>query len=251
MLKMKKISSLALLMAAVFATTACNEDKKAETPAKAEQAQATNENVKDDSYAVGVLFGTDVKNVIEAQKDVMSYNADKLVLGIQDVLNGKINLDNPELVNTLKGLDEKLKAASQQKAAEQAQKAQAENDKFVAEFKQKSGVKETKSGLLYRIEKAGEGAAIKAADVVKVHYTGKLVNGEVFDSSVERGQPAEFALDQVIPGWTEGLQLLKKGGKMELVIPASLAYGEQEVGSIPANSTLYFEVEVLDVKPAK
>ena len=84
-----------------------------------------------------------------------------------------------------------------------------------------------------------------------MHYTGKLPNGTVFDSSVERGQPAEFALNQVIPGWTEGLQLVKKGGKIELVIPANLAYGDQDLGVIPANSTLHFDVEVLDVTPAK
>ena len=92
---------------------------------------------------------------------------------------------------------------------------------------------------------------IKPTDLVKVHYTGKLPDGTVFDSSVERGQPAEFKLDQVVPGWTEGLQLVKKGGKIELVLPPQLAYGEQGTGPIPPNSTLHFDVEVLDVTPEK
>ena len=87
--------------------------------------------------------------------------------------------------------------------------------------------------------------------MVKVHYTGKLPNGDVFDSSVERGQPVEFPLDRVIAGWTEGLQLVKKGGKIELVIPPSLGYGEQGAGAqIPPNATLHFDVEVLDVNPS-
>ena len=99
-----------------------------------------------------------------------------------------------------------------------------------------------------KITEAGKGDAIKATDTVKVHYTGKLPDGKVFDSSVERGQPVEFKLNQVIKGWTEGLQLVKKGGKIELVIPPELAYGKQGAGdSIPPDATLYFDVEVLDV----
>ena len=107
--------------------------------------------------------------------------------------------------------------------------------------------------LLYKITEAGKGDAIKATDTVKVHYTGKLPDGKVFDSSVERGQPVEFKLNQVIKGWTEGLQLVKKGGKIELVIPPELAYGKQGVTAIQFHlmSTLYFDVEVLDVNPKK
>ena len=103
---------------------------------------------------------------------------------------------------------------------------------------------------MYKIINEGKGAAIKPTAVVTVHYTGKLADGKVFDSSVERGSPAEFKLNQVVKGWTEGLQLVKKGGKIELVLPPELAYGEQGAGAvIPPNSTLFFEVEVLDVNP--
>ncbi|WP_439240144.1 FKBP-type peptidyl-prolyl cis-trans isomerase [Lonepinella sp. BR2474] len=253
MLNIKKISTLALLISAAVATVACNEKAQADTSktTQTQAAQATTGDVKDSSYAVGVLFGTDLKGVIDAQKDLITYDQAKLLAGLNDALNGKIDLNNPELGNTLKSLDETLKNASQKKAAEQAQKAQQEGEKFVAEFKKKDGVKTTESGLVYRIEKAGEGVAIKPEDTIKVHYTGKLPNGTVFDSSVERGEPVEFVLNQLIPGWIEGLQLIKKGGKIELVVPPALGYGDQDMGQIPANSTLHFELEVLDVTPAK
>ncbi|MGF7453790.1 FKBP-type peptidyl-prolyl cis-trans isomerase [Pasteurella bettyae] len=254
MVKFQKITAIALLVSAVLATSACKDDKKAETQAAAEPAkqtaqapQANNTQAKDPSYAIGVLIGNDLKGLVDAQKEVFTYDNQKVLAGVADALNGKIDLTNQDIVDTLKGIDEKLKNAAQAKAEARAKQAKADSEKFIAEFKKKDGVKETKSGLLYRIEKEGEGNPIKATDTVKVHYTGKLTNGTVFDSSVERNQPAEFMLNQVIPGWTEGLQLIKKGGKIELVIPAELAYGDQELGQIPANSTLHFDVEVLDV----
>ena len=151
---------------------------------------------------------------------------------------------------TLEAIEAKLVSASKAKAEAIAKSAQDEGDKYRADFAKGKDVKTTKSGLLYKIENAGKGEAIKATDTVKVHYTGKLPNGKVFDSSVERGQPVEFQLNQVIPGWTEGLQLVKKGGKIQLVIPPALGYGKQGAGaSIPPNSTLIFDVEVLDVNP--
>ena len=238
-MKLHKLSAIALMVGAVFSTSVLADD-------------AADKKFTDDaSYAVGALLGTDLKGLVDAQKDVINYDKERVLAGVADALNGKVDLsENKALVETLNKVDEKLKAASQAKAAEQAKQAKEDGAKLVAEFKKKSGVKETKSGLLYRVEKEGSGDAIKDTDVVKVHYTGKLPNGKVFDSSVERGQPVEFALNQVIQGWIEGLQLIKKGGKIELVIPAELAYGDQEMGAIPANSTLYFEVEVLDVNPA-
>lgn len=260
MLKIQKISAIALLVGAVFATAACNEKEKTAASSDAKTAvQADAALTKDPSYAVGVLLGSDLKGLVESQKEAISYDQDKLIAGVKDALAGKVDLSqNKELQETLTALNDKLSKAAEAKAKEEAEKAveaakqaKADGEKFAAEFKVKEGVKETKSGLLYRIEKEGEGAVIKPEDTVKVHYTGKLPNGTVFDSSVERGQPAEFALNQVIPGWTEGLQLVKKGGKIELVIPANLAYGEQDLGVIPANSTLHFDVEVLDVTPAK
>ena len=120
---------------------------------------------------------------------------------------------------------------------------------FLAKNAENKSVYQTKSGLQYKIEKKGNGKKPKATDKVKVHYTGKLLDGKVFDSSVERGQPAELFLNQVIPGWTEGLQLMDVGSKYTLYIPYNLAYGEQPVGSIPPGSTLIFEVELLEILP--
>ena len=135
------------------------------------------------------------------------------------------------------------------KAPEPAkQVAERKDADFLAENAKKEGVKTTASGLQYKITQQGNGKQPTAQSVVKVHYTGKLLDGKVFDSSVERGQPVEFPLNQVIPGWTEGLQLMKEGSKATLYIPAQLAYGEQGVpGTIPPNSTLIFDVELIKV----
>ena len=121
--------------------------------------------------------------------------------------------------------------------------------KFLEENKKKSGVKVTASGLQYEVVKQGSGKMPQATDMVKVHYTGTLINGTKFDSSVDRGKPTEFRLNQVIPGWTEGLQLMKVGSKFKFYIPSELAYGENPPGPpIQPGSTLVFDVELLDVK---
>ena len=122
-------------------------------------------------------------------------------------------------------------------------------NEFLAENAKKPGVKTTASGLQYKIIKEGTGKRPTDKDTVKVHYTGKLIDGKVFDSSVQRGQPVEFPLGGVIKGWTEGLKLIKEGGKIMLFIPPELGYGARGAGqTIPPNSALIFEVELLEVK---
>lgn len=126
--------------------------------------------------------------------------------------------------------------------------ARAEGEQFLAENGKKENVKTTASGLQYVVEKEGTGAQPTAEDEVTVHYTGKLLNGQVFDSSVNRGEPATFPLNRVIPGWTEGVQLMKEGAKYTFFIPSDLAYGPQGVpGAIPPHSTLIFDVELIKV----
>lgn len=127
-------------------------------------------------------------------------------------------------------------------------KAREAGEKFLAENKMKEGVKVTPSGLQYVVVKEGEGAMPTAEDEVTVHYTGKLLDGTVFDSSVNRGEPATFPLNRVIPGWTEGVQLMKEGAKYTFFIPSDLAYGAQGVpNAIPPHSTLIFDVELIKV----
>ena len=129
------------------------------------------------------------------------------------------------------------------------EKNKAEGEAFLTKIKTEDGVKTTESGLAYKVLTEGTGASPKSTDQVTVHYTGKLISGKVFDSSVERGQPATFPLNRVIPGWTEGLQLMKKGGKSVFYIPSNLAYGERGAGGvIPPNATLIFEVELKEIK---
>ncbi|WP_255857247.1 FKBP-type peptidyl-prolyl cis-trans isomerase [Bacterioplanoides sp. SCSIO 12839] len=132
-------------------------------------------------------------------------------------------------------------------------KKQAEENKVkAAEFwnenATKDGVQQTRSGLQYKVLEEGTGASPAATDMVKVHYHGTLIDGSVFDSSVERGQPISFGLNQVIPGWTEGLQLMKEGGKTRLFIPSALAYGDRAAGSIPPGSLLIFDVELIAIQ---
>lgn len=137
---------------------------------------------------------------------------------------------------------------------ETQQKAQAKSEgnadagkTFLAENAKKAGIKTTASGLQYEVIKEGTGATPTATSQVTVNYEGKLIDGTVFDSSFARHEPVTFGLNQVIPGWTEGLQLMKEGGRYRFFIPAELGYGAQETGTIPANSTLIFDVELLKV----
>ncbi|MCW9710849.1 FKBP-type peptidyl-prolyl cis-trans isomerase [Avibacterium sp. 21-586] len=233
MLKIQKFSLITLALSAVVSGSVFAD-------------QATDKKFNDEaSYVVGYATGKQfLETLINDQKDVISYDKVRVLQGVKDALDGKADLTDQQIQEKLKMIGDKVYEARQAKV-------QAENEKFTADFMKKDGAKKTASGLMYRIEKAGEGAALKPDDMVKVHYTGKLADGTVFDSSVERGQPAEFKLNQVIKGWTEGLQLVKKGGKIALLIPADLAYGKQGSGPIPPNSTLYFDVEVLDVTPEK
>ena len=145
--------------------------------------------------------------------------------------------------------NEKMQKAEQEvKLKALAEKEQGDMDKYLAD--NKITAKPTASGLIYIETKKGSGASPKATDMVKVHYTGKLMDGTVFDSSVQRGEPAEFPLNRVIPGWTEGLQLMKKGGKATMILPSNIAYGANGAGSIAPYSPLVFEVELIDFKDA-
>lgn len=191
------------------------------------------------SYSQGMMMGTNLSQA-NAEGQV---NSDEFVKGLTKGLSGEKNtLYTDAQVQEAVGV---LQAEFAKKAA--AEQATLAVDAKKAAFKDME-VKTTASGLEYVVVQAGSGDSPKATDTVSVHYTGKLLNGTVFDSSVQRGQPAEFGLNQVIPGWTEGLQLMNKGAKYTFYIPSALGYGARGAGqSIPPNSDLIFEVELLDI----
>lgn len=192
------------------------------------------------SYAIGLQIGQQLKD--SGLKD-LDINAIKQ--GLEDVLTEKQPiLPLNELHDALRQIHERA-MAEKKKEAEKA--AQAGVD-FLKENLTKDDVKSTESGLQYSILKEGDGKIPAATDTVRVHYTGKLIDGTVFDSSVERGQPAEFPVNGVIRGWVEALQLMPVGSKWRLYIPQELAYGSQGAGaSIPPFSTLIFDVELLAI----
>lgn len=189
------------------------------------------------SYAWGLAMGMQLKGMGVKEIDSESFKD-----GVKVAFDGGTPVITTEEAQKL--INDYLEDL-QKKATEAAQ---AEAKTFLDANAQKEGVKVTASGLQYKVIKEGEGATPTAEDEVTVHYTGKLLNGTVFDSSVNRGEPATFPLNRVIPGWTEGVQLMKEGAKYEFYIPSDLAYGPQGIPNvIPPHSTLIFEVELIKV----
>ncbi|WP_043587985.1 FKBP-type peptidyl-prolyl cis-trans isomerase [Geminisphaera colitermitum] len=171
-----------------------------------------------------------------------------ILKGIKTSFDGQ---PGPDFEKVGPAIDQLLRTRQAAAQAVASEKGKAEAEKFFADLKQNPKVTFLPSGLAYEIIAESNGDKPKAADTVKVHYTGKLVDGTVFDSSVERGEPAEFPLNGVIPGWTEGLQLVGKGGKIKLYVPSELGYGAQGAGGkIPGFATLVFDVELLEITPA-
>jgi len=246
---MKNIFKVSLLAAAVALTVGCNE-KEEQVAATQEAGAVTFKDANEKAaYAIGASFSRYVSTTLEKQAEFgMTLDKEVILQGITDTLRDNSKLTDEEMIETLKAYDTKVKAATEKAQLEAAEKSAAEATAFLEENAKAEGVTVTDSGLQYSVITKAEGPKPAAEDTVTVHYVGTLVDGTVFDSSVERDQPAKFPLNRVIPGWTEGVQLMSVGEKYKLVIPAELGYGEQGAGSIPPGATLIFEVELLDIE---
>lgn len=195
------------------------------------------------SYGIGYDLGRNIK------ESKVALDADLIAQGLRDCLAGAESKVTPEAFQTaMAKVQDEMRGNAQAAAAVAGEAAGKEGDVFREANAKKPGVKTTATGLQIETITEGTGESPKATDTVKVHYTGTLINGTKFDSSVDRGQPISFPLNGVIPGWTEGLQLMKVGGKSRLVIPSNLGYGPQgSPPTIPPNATLVFEVELLEI----
>jgi len=196
------------------------------------------------SYALGLGIGSQLKGM-----GAESLNIDDFAQAIKDSIAGKEQIKAAEAQQIVQEFFVEQEKKQRAAAAEKGKQMKAEGEKYLAENAKKEGVVTTASGLQYMVLKEGTGKSPKATDNVMCHYEGFLTDGTVFDSSVQRGTPATFPLGGVIKGWTEGLQLMKEGGKTRFFIPYNLAYGEAGAsGSIPPYATLIFDVELIEVK---
>jgi FKBP-type peptidyl-prolyl cis-trans isomerase FkpA len=226
-----------VLLAALGLAVAGCQQKPAEPKARTDDQQAI--------YAFGLAAGRQMAT----QTDQLRLTPEEKTAfqdGLTDALAGK------QADFDVAAFEEKFRTLAEARVAAGAEESRKKGEELLAKAAAEPEAVRTDSGMVFRSVTAGTGASPAATDTVRVHYVGTLADGKVFDSSRDRGEPAEFALNQVIPCWTEGVQRMKVGGTAKLACPANLAYGERAAGSIPPNSTLFFEVELLDiVKAAK
>ncbi|HRH70735.1 MAG TPA: FKBP-type peptidyl-prolyl cis-trans isomerase [Flavobacteriales bacterium] len=217
--------------------SACSQGQKARNT----EMKSTIDSV---SYAIGADIGANLK-----RSKMDSLNVDLMAMGLQDGLDSAVKIEADKLQAVMQGYMMKMQAKRQAEEQAAGEVNRVAGETFLAENGKRAGVVTTPSGLQYEVITMGTGPKPTETDQVKVHYTGTLIDGKVFDSSVERGEPAVFGVGQVIRGWVEGLQLMPTGSKWKLFIPSDLAYGPSggPGGSIPGNSTLIFEVELLEI----
>lgn len=241
---MRLLTKVSLIAAAMISLSACQ--KEAAAPA----APVLDTDAAKQSYAMGVSVGKYLNSAVEEHKKLgLPLASDTMVRGVQDSLAGKAALTEEEVQKIMTALDEQFRAKQAEAAKAKAAETIAKGEAFLAENAKKAGVKVTESGLQYEVITAADGPKPKAEEKVRVKYKGTFIDGAEFDSTEKSngGEPVEFQLNQVIPGWTEGVQLMGVGSKFKFTIPAALGYGDRDVGPIPANSVLQFEVELLGI----
>nr|WP_086940691.1 FKBP-type peptidyl-prolyl cis-trans isomerase [Thaumasiovibrio occultus] len=266
---MKPVLKLSAIAASLFLVIGCQDKVESETPAvepaveqvveqveiqPAEQvAEQAGDFASEDAkaaYALGASLGQFLAVNLERQAEFgIDMSADDIMQGVEDALAGNSKMTDEEMQAALSELEVRAQQAAMALQAKQAEENIALGEAFRTAFAEEEGTEVTESGLMYQVETMGEGAKPTADDVVEVHYVGTLIDGTEFDSSYSRQQTVSFPLNGVIRGWTEGLQLMPVGSKFKFVIPPELAYGAQNMPTIPANSTLVFEVELIQIQP--
>lgn len=230
-----------LLLAAVVVPACAQEGEEA-----AAAMNDSNETRATASYAIGLNIGRNMN------RQGIDFDVERLIAGLRDGMAGnEPAMSEEELQAAMQTFQKKVMAEQQAKMEEQAMENQAAGKAFLDENAKREGVQVTDSGLQYEVIEEGTGPQPADGDTVVVHYTGTLIDGTKFDSSRDRGEPATFPVDGVIAGFSEGLKLMKKGGKAKIYIPGSLGYGAQGAGgAIPPNATLIFDLELVDVQKA-
>ena len=244
MIKKNSTIAVALCSALVIMLTAsCNTGQQ--SGSEAPQADLST-NIDSVSYSIGYMNGENMR-----QQGMDDIEAEDFMAGLKQAMNEQDpQIPQTEIQQLLQQYQMKAQQKAQQMKQEEAEVNKQEGEEFLAENKNKEGVQVTESGLQYKVLEEGSGASPSATDTVTVHYEGTLIDGTVFDSSYERGDPATFPLNRVIEGWTEGLQLMQEGATYRFYIPGDLAYGmnPRPGGPIGPNETLIFKVELIEVK---
>lgn len=254
MIKISKLIGGACFISLAGGQLSATPTNKTEKTAPATQVAKPTHNLntaeKRISSALGQAVGGQIKNTVD------NIDLEAFISAIKRELKGETPvLSQEETMAAMQEFQTKAQKKMEAKAeenkkilAEKAKETKKVSEKFLTENKSKAGVKTTKSGLQYKIVKAGTGEVPKADSQVLVHYEGKLIDGTVFDSSYKRGEPVTFGVNQVIPGWTEALTMMPVGSEWEVYIPSDLAYADKDLPGIPANSVLVFKVELKEIK---
>ncbi|MDF7671039.1 FKBP-type peptidyl-prolyl cis-trans isomerase [Orbaceae bacterium ESL0721] len=247
---MKSLIKMTLLSSAIIVALVGCDDKKSTDANRADKVQITTDAQKE-AYALGSSFASYMKANLDQNQ--IKADTDYIISGFSETFRDSSQQTDAEVKTILDAFSQRLQAETKARIEKEIEENTAAGDKFRAEFAKEDGVKKTDSGLLYKIVQEGTGPHPTADDTVIVHYTGTLIDGRKFDSSYDRGETATFPLNGVIKGWTEGIQLIGVGGKIKLVLPPDLAYGNQsmpgqgENAGIGAASTLVFDVELLGI----
>ena len=213
-------------------------------PESVAQAEVSTVDLSSDEAKLGYTMGAQIAGDMKRQNLDKDISAEAMFAAFRDVFAG----EEPRLtVDQMQAAQIAYQTKAQNAYQETSNKNKADGDAFLAKNAEKSGVTTTASGLQYEVLREGKGRTPTATDTIKVHYKGTLIDGTKFDSSYDRGTPADFGVSGVIPGFSEGLQLMKEGGQNRFTIPANIAYGEQAPASIGPNQTLIFEVELIEV----